>query len=90
MQWKIIDAYVTFISSVIAALVDIPTPIYDLTNATCDCWKRKFLKIYLRNSTGEERLNGLAMMFIHESVSVSEEDVLDELSLKRRKLNILL
>ena len=61
---------------------------------TCTCERSfsslKFLKSYLRNSTGEERLNGLAMMFVHESVSVSEEEVLDELSLKRRKLNILL
>lgn len=48
------------------------------------------LKTYIRNSTGEERLNGLALMYIHQTISVVENEVLDELSQKTRRLNIVL
>ncbi|XP_058836416.1 uncharacterized protein LOC131693000 [Topomyia yanbarensis] len=34
----------------------------------------KLLKTYLRNSTSEERLNGLALMFIHEDIEVNEDE----------------
>lgn len=59
---------------------------------TC-CAERSFsslknLKTYLRNSTGEERLNGIALMYVHHNVAVDEEEVIDELSIKPRRMKI--
>jgi hypothetical protein len=50
----------------------------------------KVLKTYLRNCTGEERLNGLALMYIHDNLHVSTEEVLEDLASKPRKLDIKL
>lgn len=61
---------------------------------TCSCERSfsslKFLKNYLRNSTGDDRLNGLALMYIHPEIHISEDEVLDSLALQSRRLNILL
>ncbi|XP_008178653.1 52 kDa repressor of the inhibitor of the protein kinase-like [Acyrthosiphon pisum] len=47
------------------------------------------LKTYLRNSSGQIRLNGLALLNIHHDINVDINDVLDELAKKsKRKLNI--
>ena len=45
------------------------------------------LKTYLRNTTGEERLNGLAMLQIHRDIAVDPEAVLQKLSEKSRRLD---
>ncbi|XP_008181732.1 52 kDa repressor of the inhibitor of the protein kinase-like [Acyrthosiphon pisum] len=51
--------------------------------------RRGRLKTYLRNSTGQIRLNGLALLNIHRDINVDINDVLDELAKKsKRKLNI--
>ncbi|XP_050064205.1 zinc finger MYM-type protein 1-like [Aphis gossypii] len=44
------------------------------------------LKTYLRNTVGENRLNGLALMQIHRDIPVSTAEVIDELALKCRRL----
>ncbi|KAE9523165.1 hypothetical protein AGLY_016398 [Aphis glycines] len=47
------------------------------------------LKTYLRNSSGQIRLNGLALLNIHRDINVDINDVLNELAKKsKRKLNI--
>jgi hypothetical protein len=47
------------------------------------------LKTYLRNSSGQIRLNGLALLNIHRDINIDINDVLDELDKKsKRKLNI--
>jgi hypothetical protein len=48
------------------------------------------LKTYLRNTTGEERLNGLAMLQIHRDIPVDPEAVLQKLSEKSRRLDFRL
>jgi len=48
------------------------------------------LKTYLRNTTGEERLNGLAMLQIHRDIAVDPEAVLQKLSEKSRRLDFRL
>lgn len=48
------------------------------------------LKTYLRNTTSEDRLNGLALLNIHRNVEVSADAVLDELAKSSRKLEIRL
>ena len=48
------------------------------------------LKSYLRNTTSEDRLNGLALLNIHRNVAVSSDAVLDELAKSARKLEIRL
>jgi len=48
------------------------------------------LKTYLRNTTGESRLNGLAMLNIHRDIEISTDAVLDELSKLSRRINIKL
>ena len=51
----------------------------------------KRLKNYLRNSTGQERLVGLALMSIHRSCKVNTEEVIAEFSSKKaRRLKLLL
>lgn len=44
------------------------------------------LKTYLRNSTGEHRLNGLALLNIHRDITIQAEDVLNEFSKTSRRL----
>jgi len=48
------------------------------------------LKTYLRNTTTEERLNGLALLQIHRDIRITVEDVLNELAKKSRRLDIRL
>jgi len=41
---------------------------------------------YLRNTVGENRLNGLALMNIHRDIPISMAEVIDELALQSRHL----
>lgn len=50
---------------------------------------RRF-KSYLRNTMGNDRLNGLAMLNIHRSINVSTQVVLNELKKKPRRLDFVL
>jgi len=49
----------------------------------------RYLKTYLRNSMGEDRLNGLAHMFVHKNEEISVEQILDEMGKKPRRLLLL-
>lgn len=42
------------------------------------------LKTYLRNTMGENRLNGLALLNIHREIVVTTDEILDKLSEKKR------
>jgi hypothetical protein len=44
------------------------------------------LKIYLRNTTGENRSNGLAVMNIHRDLVVTTDEIIDSLALKSRRI----
>jgi hypothetical protein len=46
----------------------------------------KGIKTYLRNTTGQERLNGLASMNIHKDINVSVDEVFEEFFKKTRKI----
>lgn len=46
----------------------------------------RYLKTYLRSTMGADRLNGLALMYIHKNVEVKAHEVLDEMSKKPRRL----
>jgi hypothetical protein len=50
----------------------------------------KRLKTYLRNTMGEECLNGLALMNIHRGIQLDIGGVLDRMSKKNRRLDFLL
>ncbi|XP_025425343.1 52 kDa repressor of the inhibitor of the protein kinase-like, partial [Sipha flava] len=50
----------------------------------------KRIKSYLRNSTSEGRLNGLAMLLINKNGSITPDELLVELSNKKRRLEFLL
>ncbi|XP_008178700.1 52 kDa repressor of the inhibitor of the protein kinase-like [Acyrthosiphon pisum] len=50
----------------------------------------KRLKTYLRNTTGQSRLNGLALMNIHRDIPLSIDQIIDEFSLKARRMNFRL
>ena len=63
-----------------------------VTTATCE---RSFstlkrLKTYIRNSIGQARLNGLALMNIHRDIKINTDEVIDEMSTKSRRLNFRL
>jgi hypothetical protein len=60
-------------------LVSIATP-----ERSFSCLKR--IKTYLRNTTGQEMLNGLASMNIHKDINVSINEVFEEVFKKTRKI----
>ena len=47
----------------------------------------KHLKTYLRNTTNEVRLNGLALLYVHRDIGLDFEQVYAEFSRKNRRLN---
>ncbi|CAI6376013.1 unnamed protein product [Macrosiphum euphorbiae] len=47
------------------------------------------LKTYLRNTTGENRLNGLAVMNIHRDLVVTTDEIIDTLALKNRRIKLI-
>ncbi|XP_025414533.1 52 kDa repressor of the inhibitor of the protein kinase-like [Sipha flava] len=52
------------------------------------CMKR--LKTYLRNSMTENRLNGLTLLAVHREIPIDAKEVLDVMSQKSKKLDIIL
>lgn len=50
----------------------------------------RILKTYLRNTIGQERLNGLALMYVHRDIEVTAEEILNILALEQRRLEIRL
>ncbi|XP_025191890.1 52 kDa repressor of the inhibitor of the protein kinase-like [Melanaphis sacchari] len=50
----------------------------------------KRIKTYLRNSTSETRLNGLAVLNIHREVPVTEDEVIEVLASIKRRLDFSL
>ena len=46
----------------------------------------KYIKNILRNSTGEQRLNNLCSLYIHNDISVTTAQVIDEFSKSNRRL----
>eukprot|EP00102_Acyrthosiphon_pisum_P018026 XP_008189650.1 PREDICTED: uncharacterized protein LOC103311723 [Acyrthosiphon pisum] len=49
----------------------------------------KRVKTFLRNSTGQERLTGLALLSVHRDVTVNPDEVLNQFALQKDR-NILL
>ncbi|KAL4084920.1 hypothetical protein QTP88_027787 [Uroleucon formosanum] len=49
----------------------------------------KHVKTFLRNSTGQERLTGLALLSVHRDVTVNPDEVLNQFALQKDR-NILL
>ena len=47
----------------------------------------KYLRTYLRNTTKEVRLNGLALLYVHRDISLDFEHYIAEFSRKNRRLN---
>lgn len=51
----------------------------------------KRLKTYLRNSTGEFRLNGLAALSIHRDIKISSDEIIDRFGdIKKRRIKFTL
>ena len=46
----------------------------------------KYLKSYLRNTTKEVRLHGLALLYVHRDISLDFEQVIAEFLRKNRRL----
>ncbi len=53
---------------------------------SCECERSismlKLIKTSLRSSMGQDRLNGLAMLYYHRDIEITSEEVVDELSSK--------
>ena len=47
----------------------------------------KYLKNYLRSSMKEDRLNGLALLYIHKDKKLDVETVIDQFSKRNRRLD---
>lgn len=52
------------------------------------CLRR--LKTYLRSKTGEDRLNGLALIHVHRDIDITQEEILNKMSKSSRKLGFVL
>ncbi|XP_054082206.1 52 kDa repressor of the inhibitor of the protein kinase-like [Zeugodacus cucurbitae] len=46
------------------------------------------LKTYLRNKTGEARLNGMVLLNIHRDIDVTEEEILNVMAQNKRRLDL--
>ena len=82
-HFDFMDSYpsVTVLIQMLAAL-----PVTTATNK-CSFSALKYLKTYLRNTTKEVRLNGLALLYLHCGIGLDFEQVIAELSRKNRRLN---
>ncbi|ELU17192.1 hypothetical protein CAPTEDRAFT_133408, partial [Capitella teleta] len=49
----------------------------------------KYIKSYLRSVMGEDRLNGLAHLFINRDIELNYSHVIDEFSQSNRRLNFI-
>ncbi len=53
---------------------------------SCECERSismlKLIKTSLRSSMGQDRLNGLAMLYYHRDIEITSEEVVDEFSSK--------
>lgn len=49
----------------------------------------KRLKTYLRNTTGQERLTGLAVLNIYKDVIVGPLQIVNKLTQRRQRLNLI-
>ena len=47
----------------------------------------KYLKTYLRNTTKEVRLNGLALLYVHRDISLDFEQIIAEFLRKNQRQN---
>jgi len=50
----------------------------------------KRVKTFLRNSTGQERLTGLALLSAHRDVTVNPEEVLNQFALQKDRSILLI
>jgi hypothetical protein len=49
----------------------------------------KYLKNYIRSSTGDTRLNGLTLMYMYRNLIPTVDEIIDELSKKNRRLSFV-
>ena len=61
---------------------------------SCECERSisrvGHLKTYLRNTTGEERLNGLVMMYIHKDIPCDSDVIVEQFTRRHpRRLKLL-
>ncbi len=53
---------------------------------SCECERSismlKLIKTSLRSSMGQDRLNGLAILYYHRDIEITSEEVVDEFSSK--------
>ena len=49
----------------------------------------KYIKNYLRSTMGEERLNGLAHMYINRDIELDYDSVIDEFGRENRRLKFV-
>jgi len=48
------------------------------------------LKTFLRSTMGQNRLNGLALLNIHREISVTPEEVLNQVTKTKKKLDFVI
>ena len=58
-----------------------------VTSAECEhsVSRLRYLKTYLRSTMGEDRLNGLAMMYIHRDISCDSKGVVEQFARQHRR-----
>ena len=82
-HFDFMELYLSF-AVLIQVLATLP-----VTTATNNCLfsALKHLKTYMRNTTKEVRLNGLALLYTHRDISLDFEQVIAEFSCKNQRLN---
>ena len=64
---------------------------FAVTNAECECSisRKRILKTYMHSAMTDERLNGLAMLYVHRYIECDPRKVVDEFA-KRNPQRIVL
>lgn len=47
----------------------------------------RLIKSYLRSTMAQDRLNGLALLYIHRNIDINIENVINRFANKKRKLD---
>nr|CAH7715538.1 unnamed protein product [Callosobruchus chinensis]CAH7736990.1 unnamed protein product [Callosobruchus chinensis]CAH7737690.1 unnamed protein product [Callosobruchus chinensis]CAH7755206.1 unnamed protein product [Callosobruchus chinensis] len=50
----------------------------------------RLLKTYLRSTIAQDRLNGLALLYVHKNIDLDVERIIDRFAKQKRRLDFVL
>jgi hypothetical protein len=83
-----LEALITYITTY-KLLQILATFLVTVANSERSFYTLKKLRTYLRNTTGKNRLNSLALLNIHREIILTTDEVLDDFAKILRKIRLL-